>query len=199
MARPLPTAPARISTRAAAHAVLMLQADMPCTIVALHAPDTADLKRGLRVQALRTTHRVRSQAYVLVRRRKTLRADLVGLPREEVGARAREGECVTQDSETPVFAFSGDCIMDSILEHEVLLSVPVLVMELTFADESKTVLFARERGHVHVDEVAEHADRFKNQLIIFTHLSARHAVESVEAAVLGKLPEALRGRVCVGR
>ena len=47
-------------------------------------------------------------------------------------------------------------------------------MEITFFDERVTPENARLNGHIHIEDVAAHADLFENEHILVMHLSNRH-------------------------
>ena len=49
-------------------------------------------------------------------------------------------------------------------------------------------------GHMHLDDLLERADRFRNELIILAHLSTRTHVSEARRRI-EQLPESLRGRV----
>jgi len=71
----------------------------------------------------------------------------------------------------------------------------VLVLESTFVDDRISVAETRERGHVHLDEIAERADLFENEAIVLHHFSARFRAEEILAALDARLPASLRERV----
>jgi ribonuclease Z len=54
---------------------------------------------------------------------------------------------------------------------------------------------ARSKGHVHLDEIAERADLFENEALLFTHFSSRYQPYQIERALDRRLPPHLRERV----
>jgi ribonuclease Z len=48
---------------------------------------------------------------------------------------------------------------------------------------------------MHLDDIIERADKFKNELIIAMHFSTRYATNQIERAVMKKLPQNLKDRV----
>ena len=46
-----------------------------------------------------------------------------------------------------------------------------------------------------MDEIAERADLFENEALLFTHFSARHSPREIRAAIADRLPKHLHERV----
>jgi len=68
-------------------------------------------------------------------------------------------------------------------------------MECTFLDEDVTIESAHKHGHIHIDEIAANADRFKNKYIVLMHFSSRYSNDEIQRIVDEKLPLGLRERV----
>jgi ribonuclease Z len=71
----------------------------------------------------------------------------------------------------------------------------VLVLECSFLDERVSPASARAMGHVHLDDVIERAELFRNEAILLTHLSARYRTEEVLEILGRRLPASLKDRV----
>lgn len=164
-------------------------------VVPLAPGDSLDLGAGRTVTALRTVHRVVSQAYVISGSRKRLRPDLAHLSRPEIVELKRQGEVVDEHSQVDELAFSGDTRIEGLLDHERLLKVRRLMLEVTFLDDRVSVAQAREMGHIHLDEVVANADAFQNEQLIFLHRSMRYSAKEAGRLIAKSLPESLRGRV----
>ena len=50
-------------------------------------------------------------------------------------------------------------------------------------------------GHMHLDDLVDRRDRFKNELVIAAHLSTRYHSKTVKALVAKALPDMLDGRL----
>jgi ribonuclease Z len=68
-------------------------------------------------------------------------------------------------------------------------------MECTFLDDKKSLAAARAGCHVHLDEVIERADRFKNEAIVMMHVSQLYAPDQVAALLDRRVPPALRAKI----
>ena len=109
---------------------------------------------------------------------------------------ARErGDDINVVTEHPKVVFSGDTKIEFLDNNPLAQQADLLIMEVSFIDDRVSVKSSRENGHIHIDEVAERAELFKNKAILFTHLSARYRQKEALDAIDKKLPPALRERV----
>ena len=108
--------------------------------------------------------------------------------------RAR-GESVAETTQDPIVAFCGDTLIDVVEREDVVRRARLLILEVTFLDERVPVADARDKGHIHLDEVCERPDLVQNEVLLFTHFSARYGAEDVRRILRQKLPASLRDRV----
>ena len=94
-----------------------------------------------------------------------------------------------------MMSFSGDTRIEYVLENEDVRNSKILVLECTYLDSSRDVKRAREWGHIHLDEIVNHADEFENEKIVLIHFSKRYHPKKIPAMVEEKLPDSLKGRV----
>ena len=171
------------------------RSELAHTLVPLSPGEEHCLPNGWVARAFRSPHRVPCQGYALVSTRQKLRADLVGSTREEVRALALAGERVTEPHETVEVAFTGDTRVE-VLEHEPLVrAARLLILECTFVDQRVSVAECRDKGHVHLDELAERAELLRNEAVLLTHFSARYGPAEVRARIDERLPAELAARV----
>lgn len=157
--------------------------------------DEIELRGDLRVRAVRTFHPVPSLAYVILRRVSKLRPEFRGLPGPEIAARRLAGEAMTAHEDRLELAYATDTLA-SVLDHAPdLLRARVLVMECTFLDSRKTLEAARAGCHIHLDEVIERADAFRNDHIVIMHLSQLYQPSEVAKILDARVPPALRKRI----
>lgn len=171
------------------------RSELPHRVVELGPGEEYALGRGLVAEAFRSPHSAPCQGYVLWREARRLRADLVGLPGAELGRRRRAGEQIEDVTRIPELAFTGDTQIDVLDRVPVLRRVRRLILEVTFLDDRVDVASAREKGHVHLDEIIERAELFENEAILLTHFSARYRAAEVREILERRLPAALRERV----
>ncbi|MDP2308819.1 MAG: MBL fold metallo-hydrolase [Pseudomonadota bacterium] len=168
---------------------------LPCNVHACGPGDRVDIGGGRIAEPFRSPHRVPCQGYAIVSTRKKLRADLVGLPPQELQRRRLAGEVVSEDHEVVDVAFTGDTVIDVVDREEKVRTARLLILEVTFLDERVPVDKARSKGHVHLDEVIERAALFQNEALLFTHFSARYSADQIVRILDARLPPGLRERV----
>lgn len=171
-------------------------ADLAYELEAIGPGEELALQQGLVARPFRSHHVAPCQGYGIWRRKKKLKPEYVGLPGEEIKRlRLEEGVEVTATIESPEFAFTGDTRIEVVEREEVVRKARVLAMEVTFLDDRIPVADAREKGHIHLEEVAERADLFENEALLFTHFSSRYRPHEIRKALDAGLPASLRERV----
>ncbi|MBN1337007.1 MAG: MBL fold metallo-hydrolase [Deltaproteobacteria bacterium] len=168
---------------------------LPCRIVPCRPGDTLSLGRDLEVRAYRSDHVVPSIGYALWSRKHRLKPEYRSLPGSAIRDLRYAGTQVAEEVWTPDLAVPGDTRIDLLDQEPTLLDARLLVLEATFLDERVTVAQCREKGHIHLDEIAARASDFRNQAILLTHFSARYTPAEVRALLDQRLPRDLRRRV----
>lgn len=171
-------------------------------IITIEPGEEVRLKRDLVVRAFKTHHKIDSQGYVLVRQTQRLKPEFGHLKgsREgglEIARLRRTGVQVTNTFEVPFLAYTGDTkasvfdvrgpLMDQVRKAK------VLVTECTFLGEGHDAAFAQKRGHIHMDELGDRADRLENEAVLLVHFSQRYSNRQIERA-MKDLPEPLRAK-----
>lgn len=168
---------------------------LPCTLVPLEPGDTFALDANRELQAFATRHSVPSLGYAVFSSKRKLLPRYQGLPGAELQRLRLSGEPITELVRTCDVACTGDTRIDALDEHPWLYEARLLVLEATFLDDRVDAAACRAKGHVHLDEIIERAERFANQAILLTHFSARYALAEIQAILDERLPAVLRGRV----
>jgi ribonuclease Z len=68
-------------------------------------------------------------------------------------------------------------------------------MELTFVAPRHRKDKIHKFGHMHLDDLLERREKFRNQLIIASHFSTRYHPNQVRQCVAAALPDMLDGRL----
>ena len=147
-----------------------------------------EVGRGLHIEAFATYHVVPTLGYHLWRSRRHLAPAYAGSSREElIDLRARGVD--TSESVEDIWlsycADTGPAIFD---REPRIFGSKVLMVECTFVGEEHTDKGERFK-HLHLGDIAQHADRFRNDAIVLHHLSRRFRVEELRAEVDRRLPE----------
>ena len=141
----------------------------------------------LTVEAFSSDHVVPSLGYHLLRRKRRLRPELVGLPGQELGRRRRDGEDIEVETEEILLSYSGDT-GPSLFESEPrLFQARVLLLECTFLGPGRRES-AGAFGHLHVDDVVAVAERFEGEALVLHHLSRRYDEGELLREVLERAP-----------
>jgi ribonuclease Z len=152
------------------------------------------LRRDLEVEAFEADHRVPTLAFVAHELRSHLRPDLAGQAESDIRAAASRGEVVSERIAVPVVAYSGDTaagIFDRAPRS--FFTAKVLLLECSFVEERDRDR-SKEWKHLHVDEIAERADLFENEVVVLTHLTLRTSAEEIRRLVKQRLPAGLAAR-----
>lgn len=168
---------------------------MNCELIGVKPGDEIQFSREHVVTAFATKHTVPSVGYVVWDRRRKLKLELQGLPESEIRDRRLAGEDVTHEVRYPLVCYVGDSAPAGLDNYPPVYEAQVLITELTFFRPEHRKEKIHKFGHTHLDDILERAERFKNELIIFTHFSTRYHDKSIQAAIEQRLPAGLRERV----
>lgn len=168
-------------------------AQIPYSIVPMKAGDEL-IYRNKIVKSFETYHRVPAMGYAVINRVPKLKAEFKGKSHTELAQLSNAGVLLTEDVDTVEFAYTGDTRI-RVLSQELVRKAKTLCMECTFVGPDLTPAHASETGHIHIDEIAAHADEFENEHIVLMHFSARYSAAEVHAEAKKKLPAHLFERV----
>jgi len=163
-------------------------------VEAMEPGTRVNLRRDLEVEAFETDHRVPTLAFVASEIRNRLRPDLAGHSPEDIRDAAARGEAVSGRVAIPLVAYSGDTGAGIFARApRSFFTAKVLLLECSFVEERD-----RERSkawkHLHVDEIAERADLFENEVVVLTHLTLRTPADEIRRLVNKRLPARLAER-----
>ncbi|HYT90171.1 MAG TPA: MBL fold metallo-hydrolase, partial [Gemmataceae bacterium] len=168
---------------------------MVCDLHGIKPGDEIELSRENVVTIFRTTHTIPSVGYVVWERRNKLKEEYHGLPGERIRDLRLSGTEVTREVRTPLLAYTGDTSPAGLDAYPPVFQAKVLITELSFIRPNHRREKIHKFGHMHLDDLLERADRFKNELIICAHFSTRYHPNEVHRLVEAKLPASLRDRV----
>lgn len=162
---------------------------LPCKIIGVHFGDEVELSKELVVTVHRTDHTIHSLGYVIWERRHKLRPEFSGLSGPEIKALRLGGRKITDERRIPKVAYLGDSTIKGLDDNPAMYEAEILIMEMTY------VMGKKDRdGHIHVNDVAERQDKFKNQVVIASHFSAAYYERFIEGWIKQRLPGMLDGR-----
>ncbi|MCE9671422.1 MBL fold metallo-hydrolase [Myxococcus stipitatus] len=168
---------------------------MDVRTVPMRPGDVKPLGHDLHVRAFRTHHSVPSLGYQFLRRVTKLRPEFLDTPPQEIARRRKAGEDLFVAREHLELAYATDTLSKVLETEPGLFDSRVLVIECTFVDPKRPVQDARDRAHLHLDELIAQADRFRNEALVLMHFSQSLAPHDVRALIEERLPPTLRERV----
>ncbi len=168
---------------------------MPCRLLPIRPGDEIELSREHVVTVSATKHTIPSLGFVVWERRKKLKPEYHGLSGEQIRDLRLSGTEVTEELRIPLLAYLGDSSPEGLDNCPAMYEAHVLITEVTFVHPSHKKDKIHKYGHIHLDDIIERRDRFKNELIIASHLSTRYEGSRAAKYVQRKLPDMLDGRL----
>jgi ribonuclease Z len=168
---------------------------LPCDLRPVEPGDEIELSRELVVTATATTHTVPSLGYVVWDRRRKLKPEYQSLSGDQIRDLRLGGTEVTEEIRRPRVAYLGDSSPAGLDDNPVMYEAEILICELTFISPDHRKEKIHKFGHMHLDDLVERRDRFKNELIIAAHLSTRYHPNTVHSLVTKAIPDMFDGRL----
>ncbi|HYK02725.1 MAG TPA: MBL fold metallo-hydrolase [Thermoanaerobaculia bacterium] len=166
-------------------------------IVGVAAGEELRIGRSLFVRGHAAPHRVAARGYEFIERRHHLRGEYIGSDGETIARLRREGEEVEEEYRCPILFYTGDTDRGLLESCDALYKAEVLMIECSFVADGHQDRAAKYR-HIHVDDIADFAERFENQLIVLTHFSRRYSRDEIRNTVRRRLPVSLHDRIRLG-
>ena len=168
---------------------------LPCDLVAASPGDEIELSREHVVTVVETKHSVPSLGFIVWERRKKLKSQYQSLTGEEIRSLRLAGQDVSEEKRRPLLAYLGDSAPEGLDHSPEMFEAEVLITELTFLSPHHRRQKIHKFGHLHLDDIVERRERFKNRLIIASHFSTRYHENTILNLVEKKLPDMLDGRL----
>jgi ribonuclease Z len=146
-------------------------------------------------KALKTFHRIVSQGYTIYEKNKKLKEEYKDYSKDQILTLKKQGIDLQEEKYTPIVSFSGDTKIEYVLENKDVANSKILFIECTYLDDKKNIEKAREWGHIHLDEIVQNANSFKNEKIVLIHFSKRYSPKTIKELVYSKIPSSLKDRV----
>lgn len=168
---------------------------LPCELIPIKPGDEIELSREQVVTVSATRHTVPSLGFVVWDRRNKLLAEFQELSGEQIRDLRLSGTEVTREIRVPRLAYLGDSSPEGLDACPAMFEADVLIMELTFVSPRHRKEHIHKFGHMHLDDLVERRDRFRNKLLIASHFSTRYQSREIRYHVQKRLPDMLDGRL----
>lgn len=167
----------------------------PCDLRPIEPDMEIQLSRELVVTTSATKHTVPSIGFVVWDRRKKLKDEYTDLAGHEIRDLRQAGTEVTHEVRKPLLAYLGDSAPPGLDNCPAMFEAKILITELTFVAPDHRKDKIHKFGHMHLDDLVDRREQFKNEVIIAGHLSTRYHPKQVETTVRRRLPDMLDGRL----
>ena len=148
------------------------------------------LQGNVYFKAIPSIHRVPSNGYAILEKTRKLKDEFQDLPGHEIAVLKQKRDDLFYDHENPVVTFSGDTQIEFVLQNEIVRRSKILFLECTYVDEKRPVERARQWGHIHLFEIAEHAEAFRDiERLFLIHFSPRYKQEVIVQQIKEVLPD----------
>jgi len=168
---------------------------LPCELVPISPGDEIDLSRELVATLSATEHSVPSLGVVIWERRRKLKPELQGHSGDRIRDLRLSGTEVTDEVRIPRVAYLGDSAPAGLDACPAMYQAQVLIMEVTFVAPRHRKEKIHKFGHMHLDDLIERRERFRNELIIASHFSTRYHERQIRRHVEKMIPDMLGGRL----
>lgn len=138
-------------------------------------------------KAFKTFHRVESNGYSLFEKKKKLKSEFHDLPKEQLIEFKKKKIKIEEENQTCIFSFTGDTKIEFLDNCDWLKNSKVLMLEVTYANEVKSIAEVREWGHIHLDELVPRLKDINSEWIVLKHFSRRHSYKQVLEILKKKL------------
>ena len=170
---------------------------MPCRLIPTKPGDEIELSREHIVTVSATEHRVPSLGFVVWDRRRKLKPEFQGLRGDQIRDLRQQGTEVTSEVRVPLVAYLGDSAPGGLDRCPAMYEAQILITELTFIAPSHRKEKIHKFGHIHLDDLIERRNQFRNELIIASHFSARYTSERIRRMIQRRIPDMFDGRLHV--
>lgn len=168
---------------------------LPVDLRPVEPGEEIELSREYVVTTVPTKHTVPSMGFVVWQRRRKLKPEFQGLEGHEIRDLRQAGTEVTEEMRDAVLAYLGDSAPPGLDENPIMYEAKILICELTFVAPGHRKENIHKFGHIHLDDLVERRERFKNDVVIAGHLSTRYHEKSVRKMIEKRLPDMLDGRL----
>ncbi|HEX3658406.1 MAG TPA: MBL fold metallo-hydrolase [Pirellulales bacterium] len=168
---------------------------MPCHLLPINPGDEVELSREHVVTVSATRHTVPSLGFVVWERRRKLRPEFSQLSGNEIRDLRLSGTDVTEERRVAKLAYLGDSSPEGLDACPAMYEAQVLITELTFMSPKHRKDKIHKYGHMHLDDLVERRERFRNEMIVAAHFSTRYNSKQIRDFVSQAVPDMFDGRL----
>ncbi len=141
-------------------------------------------------KAIPSYHRIPSYGYVIFEKKKKLKEEYKNLPGHQIAELRKTNPDIIEEKYEPIITFSGDTQIEFVLHNEIVQKTKILFLECTYICDKRPIERARKWGHIHLYEIIQHAEYFKEiEKLFLIHFSPRYKKKEIKETLKQKLPE----------
>lgn len=163
-------------------------------LIPLEADQEFDYDRNHTIRTFQTDHRIPSLGYLIKRKKTKLKAEFLNKSQSEIVSLKKSGVEITETTFEPFITYLGDSTIKPVDEFDFIKESQILIMECTFLTPEHFDQ-AEARKHIHIKNIIDRADEFKNKYILLTHFSMRYTEDMIRDFVHKNIPDCLKERV----
>lgn len=159
---------------------------------------TLQVNRNMFIRSFAVIHKIPSRAYVIYEKRRKIKPEFNTMEwfGEKLAKYKKDNPTIAIDEEVdePMIGFSGDTTIEGVLQNEDLLRCKLLLLECTYIGADITAQQSKERGHIHINDIYQHWERFNNDMVLLVHISPRYSPQDI-GNVYANIPLPMRERL----
>lgn len=153
-----------------------------------------DYDRNHVIRTFPTDHRIPSLGYLIQTKKSKLKPEFLNKSQQEIIALKKSGVEITDTKLEPFITYLGDSTIHPVDEFDFIKQSTILIMECTFLTNEHYDQ-AEARKHIHIRNIIDRAEEFKNKYILLTHFSMRYTEDMIREYINKNIPECLKDRV----
>lgn len=91
----------------------------------------------------------------------------------------KDGIEINEQVEVCEIAFTGDTTIFPLLENPVVMNARILIMECSEIDRDGPIEPFVKFGHIHIKQIEENQDKFKNDIIVLHHFASKQTKNEI--------------------
>lgn len=168
---------------------------LPVELIPVEPGQEIELSRELVVTTSAMRHSIPALGYIIWERRKKLKPEFAHLNGDQIRDLRMAGTEVTQEIRIPMVAYTGDTAPAGLDACPDMYRAKILITEMTFLAPEHHKDKIHKHGHMHLSDIVERRDQFKNEVIICGHFSVRYNERQIRRWVDKAIPDRFDGRL----
>ena len=168
---------------------------LPVELIPVEPGQEIELSRELVVTTSAMRHSIPALGYIIWERRKKLKPEFAHLKGDQIRDLRMTGTEVTQEIRIPMVAYTGDTAPAGLDACPDMYRAKILITEMTFLAPEHHKDKIHKHGHMHLSDIVERRDQFKNEVIICGHFSVRYNERQIRRWVDKAIPDRFDGRL----